>query len=43
MNTLNDYELSQMIGGGYWWQASNGHWYYIGEDEEPDGDDIIWG
>ena len=43
MNVLNDYELAQMFGGGYWWLSPSGQWIYIKDDEAPDGDDIIWG
>lgn len=43
MSILSDYELNQIFGGGYWWQAPNGLWVYIDDDEEPDGDDIICG
>ncbi len=43
MDILNDYELSQMKGGGYWWRSPDGYWLYIDDDEEPDGDDIIYG
>ncbi len=43
MSILSDYELSQMVGGGYWWQCPDGSWIYIADDEEPDGDDTIWG
>ena len=43
MSILSDYELSQMVGGGYWWQAPNGLWINIDDDEEPDGDDTIMG
>ena len=43
MNILSDYELTQILGGGYWWHAPNGEWVYVEDDEELDGDDIIWG
>ena len=43
MDILKDLDLSQVLGGGYWWQDSAGYWHYNPSDEEPDGDDIIWG
>ncbi len=43
MEILKEHELSQVLGGGYWRLASDGHWVYIDDDEEPDGDDIICG
>ena len=42
MDAFKDYELSQIVGGGYWWQDSTGVWHYIPDDEDPDYDDIIW-
>lgn len=42
MDILKELDLSHVIGGGYWWRAPNGQWFYIDNDEEPDGDDIIW-
>ncbi len=41
MEMLKDYELSQVLGGGYWWRDSMGNWHYSPEDEESDGDDTI--
>ena len=35
MNVLNDYELAQMFGGGYWWLSPSGQWIYIEDDEAP--------
>ena len=42
MDILNETELSQLLGGGYWWKDTNGDWHYSPDDEIPDGDDIIW-
>ena len=42
MDILKELDLSHVVGGGYWWRAPNGQWFYIDNDEEPDGDDIIW-
>lgn len=41
MNILKDYELLQIVGGGYWWLTPMGEWIYIENDEEPDGDTTI--
>lgn len=41
MEKLKDLDLSQIVGGGYWWRDSDGNWHYCSDDEEPDGDDII--
>lgn len=43
MDILNETELSQLLGGGYWWKDTNGDWHYSPDDEIPDGDDIICG
>ena len=43
MDILKNLDLRQIIGGGYWWRDSDGNWYYCTDDEEPEGDDIIWG
>lgn len=43
MNTLQKYELSQILGGGYWWLDSTGIWHYNPDDEESDGDDVVIG
>ncbi len=40
MDTLNNSELSKVLGSGYWWHAPNGEWVYI-EDDEDSYDDII--
>lgn len=42
MDILKNLDLRQIIGGGYWWRDSDGNWYYCTDDEEPEGDDIIW-
>lgn len=42
MKRLKDYEQNLIL-GGYWWRDTNGDWHYSPEDEEPNGDDIIWG
>ena len=42
MDILKELDLSHVVGGGYWWRSPNGQWFYIDNDEEPDGDDIIW-
>lgn len=38
MDILNETELSQLLGGGYWWKDTNGDWHYSPDDEIPDGD-----
>lgn len=43
MYKLKKQEQSQILDGGYWWRAPDGKWFYIDGDEEPDGNDIIWG
>lgn len=43
MDILKKLDLCLIVGGGYWWQDSLGNWYYIPDDEAPDGDDTIWG
>lgn len=43
MELLKKTELCQVHGGGYWWRDSAGFWHYSTDDEEPEGDDVIWG
>ena len=42
MDILKELDLSQVVGGGYWWRGPKGQWYSIDNDEGPVGDDIIW-
>ena len=28
MDILKNLDLSQVLGGGYWWQDSAGYWHY---------------
>lgn len=34
MDILKNLDLSQVLGGGYWWQDSAGYWHYNPSDEE---------
>ena len=41
MDTLKDYELTLILGGGYWWHTPDGEWVYKENDEDLEGDDTI--
>ena len=43
MKELSEKELSQILGGGYWKQLSDGSYVYVEDDEEEEDDDIIYG
>lgn len=41
MEKLLDYQLNLLKGGGHWREITPGVWIYV-DDDEPDGDDVIF-
>lgn len=43
MEVLTKNEMERILGGGYWMSLGNGRWIYVGDDEEGEDEDIIFG
>jgi hypothetical protein len=41
MEVLNEFEMVQLLGGGYWVLDSTGQWIYIADEEESEDDDVF--
>lgn len=41
MEVLNEFEMVQLLGGGYWVLDSTGQWIYIADEEEPEDDYVF--